>query len=58
MPLRIFEERADRDGHIPLADLKGAAAAMKYLRDPDFNRAVKEIIQECTVKVDPAKVEC
>jgi hypothetical protein len=37
---------------------KGAAAGMKYLRDPDFTRAVKEMIQECTVNVDLAKVEC
>jgi hypothetical protein len=40
------------------APSKGAAAGMKYLRDPDFTRAVKEIIQECTVNVDLAKVEC
>jgi hypothetical protein len=31
---------------------------MKYLRDPDFTRAGKEMIQECTVNVDLAKVEC
>jgi len=30
----------------------------KYLRDPDFQQAVKEIIQECTVNVDRNKVEC
>jgi hypothetical protein len=40
---------------------KGAAGTAKYqqfIRDPDFNRAVRDIVQECTVNVDLAKVEC
>ena len=38
---------------------KGTEAKyQQLLRDPDFTRAVKEIIQECTVNVDLAKVEC
>jgi hypothetical protein len=40
---------------------KGGAATTKYqqfIRDPDFNRAVRDIVQECTVNVDMAKLEC
>jgi hypothetical protein len=40
---------------------KAAAGATKYqqfIRDPDFNRAVRDIVQECTVNVDTAKLEC
>jgi hypothetical protein len=40
------------------APSKAAPAGNKYLRDPDFQRAVKEIIQECNVNVDLNKVEC
>jgi len=43
------------------APSKGAAATTKYqqfIRDPDFLRAVKDIVQECTVNVDTAKLEC
>jgi hypothetical protein len=40
------------------APSKAAPAGSKYLRDPDFQRAVKEIIQECNVNVDLNKVEC
>jgi hypothetical protein len=40
------------------ASAKGPALGTKYLRDPEFARAVKEIIQDCTVNVDLAKVEC
>jgi len=43
------------------APAKGAAGATKYqqfIRDPDFTRAVKDIVQECTVNVDQAKLEC
>lgn len=40
---------------------KGAAGATKYqqyMRDSDFIRAVRGIVQECTVNVDAAKLEC
>jgi hypothetical protein len=43
------------------APLKGAAGTTKYqqfIRDPDFNRAVRDIVQECNVNVDLAKLEC
>ena len=43
------------------APSKGAAGMMKYqqfIRDPDFTRAVRDIVQECTVNVDMAKLEC
>jgi hypothetical protein len=40
------------------ASAKAAATGTKYSRDPEFARAVKAIIQECTVNVDLAKVEC
>jgi hypothetical protein len=43
------------------APAKGGAATTKYqqfIRDPDFNRAVRDIVQECTVNVDTAKLEC
>ena len=45
----------------PPTSAKAAGAVAKYqqlIRDPDFNRAVRDIIQECTVNVDLAKVEC
>jgi hypothetical protein len=31
--------------------------AFSFERDPEFARAVEQIIQECTVNVDLAKVE-
>jgi hypothetical protein len=43
------------------APSKGAAGTTKYqqfIRDPDFTRAVRDIVQECTVNVDIAKLEC
>ena len=43
------------------APAKGGTATAKYqqyIRDPDFNRAVRDIVQECTVNVDTAKLEC
>jgi hypothetical protein len=43
------------------APSKGGAATTKYqqyIRDADFNRAVRDIVQECTVNVDTAKLEC
>jgi hypothetical protein len=30
----------------------------QLLRDPDFTRAVKAIVEECSVNVDTAKVTC
>jgi hypothetical protein len=30
----------------------------QLLRDPDFTRAVKSIVEECSVNVDTAKVKC
>jgi hypothetical protein len=43
------------------APSKGRAVTTKYqqfIRDPDFTRAVRDIVQECTVNVDTAKLEC
>ena len=43
------------------ASAKKAADSTKYqqfIRDPDFTRAVRDIVQECTVNVDIAKLEC
>lgn len=43
------------------APSKGAAGTSKYqqfIRDPDFTRAVRDIVQECNVNVDQAKLEC
>jgi hypothetical protein len=43
------------------APAKKGADSTKYqqfIRDPDFTRAVRDIVQECTVNVDAAKLEC
>jgi hypothetical protein len=41
--------------------LRAAGAGMSYqdlLRDPEFTRAVKTVVQECRVNVDIAKLSC
>jgi hypothetical protein len=43
------------------APSRAAIAGMSYqdlIRDPDFTRAVKTVVQECKVNVDIAKVVC
>ena len=40
---------------------RAAGAGMSYedlVRDPEFTRAVKAIVQECRVNVDIAKLSC
>jgi hypothetical protein len=34
------------------------ASYQQLIRDPDFTRAVKSIIEGCSVNVDTAKVKC
>jgi hypothetical protein len=40
---------------------KAAVGGMKYedlMRDADFTRAVRSVVQECSVNVDIAKLKC
>jgi hypothetical protein len=43
---------------VPSKAANAGLGSAKLINDPDFARAVKSIVENCTVNVDLAKVKC
>jgi hypothetical protein len=43
---------------VPSKAANAGLGSAKLVNDPDFARAVKSIVENCTVNVDLAKVKC